>query len=754
MRYDNWDVILFPKDSHIPIQEFKTACYHACDANTESLKAPTLTCYISSLPPATPFRISIHSWINPAKPSAVVQAQQKSSQKIMYMVQVIVDGVTVFQVLYDTASKWPQEIVHEKRHLIALEQATSERKPRLEFPTFSQHTLMQSAWQSRESSGRINLVLSEQLVNKHGNEDKVDLGISNDIVRFSFQHAPRDILEQAGISWPIRNPLYLPDAYDGCDATQNSTQSTLGGTKTQNSPPDPQTQSPLSHTSGLIPGLSQSHDMLQRPRSHPPPLAHFFKPPHGGRNSNRSDIWEDSFGSFRDNHDNVSLGSWPTQPSGSHPGGDIFTSGYNASIGPFRALPSWPSRPTDAQRRMKPSSNGQQQIQDKQIVVTLRDDQLGRIIHAISPPKTLRNLPHDRGAQHMYSGRPPSNQLFNPLTSFVPRNSQSSAATFARKSSYSDLTAAQRNMSKRRSSDKLDTPEMHKNKSTLISYPSASSNKENLPPSQSRVSTPFPYADQVPTTNPFAPTLSQWCSGMPTRDDSTMSAEQPVSQTSRTSILSEIHNKHGAAHAPSNSTGVKSRKEGMAPGSRMLSERRTRHDQSLLPPTTGKVATSHEHRENGMSTPNMLPKPSAAAVEVIDVDALDPDLDHDTKTPSLDMTKLSTNASHHKQGVSSVNSLGSVERKVITYVGAEVSRGASEPHDDTKLGQLENDADNDTIVVSMGGRVFETAAKRKRGTLNAEGARKREKGEHDEADEHGELEIDAEGVELPKLTDD
>lgn len=27
MRYDDWDVILFPKDSHVPIQEFKTACF-------------------------------------------------------------------------------------------------------------------------------------------------------------------------------------------------------------------------------------------------------------------------------------------------------------------------------------------------------------------------------------------------------------------------------------------------------------------------------------------------------------------------------------------------------------------------------------------------------------------------------------------------------------------------------------------------------------------------------------------------------
>jgi hypothetical protein len=31
MRYDDWDVILFPKDSQTPIQEFRTACYHAND---------------------------------------------------------------------------------------------------------------------------------------------------------------------------------------------------------------------------------------------------------------------------------------------------------------------------------------------------------------------------------------------------------------------------------------------------------------------------------------------------------------------------------------------------------------------------------------------------------------------------------------------------------------------------------------------------------------------------------------------------
>ena len=31
MRYDNWDVIVFPKESAIPIQEFRTACYMTQD---------------------------------------------------------------------------------------------------------------------------------------------------------------------------------------------------------------------------------------------------------------------------------------------------------------------------------------------------------------------------------------------------------------------------------------------------------------------------------------------------------------------------------------------------------------------------------------------------------------------------------------------------------------------------------------------------------------------------------------------------
>lgn len=63
--------------------------------DTDGRKSPTLTCYINSLPPATPFRVSIHSWATTARPSAIIESRRKPSQKTMYMVQVIVDGAKI-----------------------------------------------------------------------------------------------------------------------------------------------------------------------------------------------------------------------------------------------------------------------------------------------------------------------------------------------------------------------------------------------------------------------------------------------------------------------------------------------------------------------------------------------------------------------------------------------------------------------------------------------------------------------------------
>jgi hypothetical protein len=34
MRFENWDAIIFPQESHVPVQEFKTACYNTNDSRT------------------------------------------------------------------------------------------------------------------------------------------------------------------------------------------------------------------------------------------------------------------------------------------------------------------------------------------------------------------------------------------------------------------------------------------------------------------------------------------------------------------------------------------------------------------------------------------------------------------------------------------------------------------------------------------------------------------------------------------------
>ncbi|KAF2006519.1 hypothetical protein P154DRAFT_417645, partial [Amniculicola lignicola CBS 123094] len=187
MRYGHWDVILFPRESLIPIQEFKTVCYATQDEYGRQL--PTLTCYVVSLPPSTPFKVSFHSWISKPKPSALIESQRKGSQRVVYTVHISIDGTRVFHDFFEVSSKWPIEI-------------GDQRKSSLEFPPFRQTVLMQSCWDPREKLGRIKIFLAEQLVSKSSAGTDVEWGHKNDIVRFSFEHAPRDILEQAGISWP------------------------------------------------------------------------------------------------------------------------------------------------------------------------------------------------------------------------------------------------------------------------------------------------------------------------------------------------------------------------------------------------------------------------------------------------------------------------------------------------------------------------------------------------------------------------
>jgi hypothetical protein len=62
---------------------------------------------------------------------------------------------------------------------------------------------------------------------------------------------------------------------------------------------------------------------------------------------------------------------------------------------------------------------------ERQLVVTLRDDQLGQIIEAMSPPKQNRELQHGFCNQHHENaGRPPTAHTYHPSKpEIVPRKS-------------------------------------------------------------------------------------------------------------------------------------------------------------------------------------------------------------------------------------------------------------------------------------------------------------------------------------------
>lgn len=127
MRYQNWDVLLFPEASKIPIQEFKTTChvikdqgslsfdfllvdsdrkYADCPAvqtspfpeNTNSSYCigfiPVLTTFVASLRSGEAFRVSVHSWQRPT-PSQTLLSYMGPDDTVMFEARVYIDGVFV-----------------------------------------------------------------------------------------------------------------------------------------------------------------------------------------------------------------------------------------------------------------------------------------------------------------------------------------------------------------------------------------------------------------------------------------------------------------------------------------------------------------------------------------------------------------------------------------------------------------------------------------------------------------------------------
>ncbi|KAK7227745.1 hypothetical protein V2G26_015748 [Clonostachys chloroleuca] len=196
MRYEDWDIVLVPRDSKAPLKEFNVCCHVAPDPEFSHAQGrfglPTLCCFVPSLEFGTPFNISIHSWDRPPV-SQFTRSYSKYIDKLIFEARLFIDGRLVASTSFRRLASWPHAISN------IFDFSKNGDLEALTFPKFQREFLQQNRWNPGDTIGRIKLVLSEGFP-----RDSPSMPIERvkNIVAFSFLHAPLDILENSGIAWP------------------------------------------------------------------------------------------------------------------------------------------------------------------------------------------------------------------------------------------------------------------------------------------------------------------------------------------------------------------------------------------------------------------------------------------------------------------------------------------------------------------------------------------------------------------------
>lgn len=189
-----------------------------------------------------------------------------------------------------------------------------------------------------------------------------------------------------------------------------------------------------------------------------------------------------------------------------------------------------------------------------------------------------------------------------------------------------------------------------------------------------------------------------------------------------------VGSKVGPAHAPSAGGNVKSRKESHT---NELSDVEARRCQSLLPiPSVNPKTKARSAADNpDRSSPHIPGEPFASVsnqVEVIDVDAIDPDLVIET---TADLAKLSPYKPCHGTGMSSISSTGRLERQLYSALGEELGSFEQQMNTTAMGPELTQALSGTAPCIGMNSNTildptvgeFEPVAKRKRqGTLGGE----------------------------------
>ncbi|KAH7274888.1 hypothetical protein B0J15DRAFT_556761 [Fusarium solani] len=196
MRYEDWDVLLFPRDCGIPFREFGVTCQVVQDTEFAHIHGisglPTVNCFVPSLAPGAPFQISIHSWNTPTI-SQFTKSCSKHVNDVKFETRLFIDGRLVASTSLNRQCDWPHVIANGFNL-----SKNGDLEP-LKFPVFQQEILQQRQRNVGDALGRIRLVISEGFPR---DSLTVPMERVNNIVAFSFQHAPQELLEGVGIAWP------------------------------------------------------------------------------------------------------------------------------------------------------------------------------------------------------------------------------------------------------------------------------------------------------------------------------------------------------------------------------------------------------------------------------------------------------------------------------------------------------------------------------------------------------------------------
>ncbi|KUI60948.1 hypothetical protein VP1G_08136 [Cytospora mali] len=233
MRYDDWDVLLFPSggEARVPLKEFKVGCSVVPDGefshNPGTFGLPVMTCFVPGLQPGAPFHISIHCWGNP-KVSQYTQSYSKHPELVKLEARVLVDGRLVASTTFPPFGLWPHLM---PRLITSTSEVTKQGElEQLKFPSFRRELLYQNHWNPGDDLGRIKIVISEGFPRDSPSNPFERV---KNVVAFAFQHAPLDILETNDIAWPnpqmwrrhqcnsaMPVPTYYPD--EGADSHSHS----------------------------------------------------------------------------------------------------------------------------------------------------------------------------------------------------------------------------------------------------------------------------------------------------------------------------------------------------------------------------------------------------------------------------------------------------------------------------------------------------------------------------------------------------